>query len=312
MGVFLQNRYAINESFDLTTGLRLAHFRADAGSISDPVDGSQSSYSQDWTEPVGNLRLGWTPVPEQWRVYAGISQGFRAPNLSDLTRFDSARTNEFEIPSTDLDPEHYTQYELGARFRTPILSLEGSVYYTDIEDQIQRLLTGNVNEYGEHEVSKGNVGDGEIHGVEVKGNWQFAESWQAYGHFAWLDGEISTEAQVGLPPVDDYHSRMMPTNYRLGLRYQGGGAYDWWAESEVVRVQDADRLSLSDKNDTGRIPPGGTPGYTLWHIRGGIELSGKLLLNLALENLLDENYRIHGSGQNEPGRNFIVSVDYNF
>ena len=312
VGVFLQNRYPIGAEVDLTTGLRLSYFKADADSISNAADGSEYSYQQDWTEPVGNVRLGWTPVPDQWRLYAGISQGFRAPNLSDLTRLDSARSNEFEIPSTDLDPEHYTQYEMGARYRNPTLALEGAVYYTDIEDQIQRLLTGNVNEDGEQEVTKGNVGDGEIYGVELKADWLFAERWQAYGHFAWLDGEISTEAQVGLASVDDYHSRTMPTNYRLGLRYRSESRYNWWAESEVVRVTKADRLSLSDRNDLERIPPGGTPGYTLWHIRGGIELTRKLLLNLALENLLDENYRVHGSGQNEPGRNFVAALDFMF
>jgi hemoglobin/transferrin/lactoferrin receptor protein len=311
-GVFLQNRYAISADVDTTVGLRLAYFRADAGKISDPVDGSQYSYQQDWTEPVANLRLGWTAMPEKLRLYAGISQGFRAPNLSDLTRFDSARSDEFEIPATDLDPEQYVQYELGARYRTPALVLEGAVYYTDIKDQIQRLLTGNVNEEGENEVTKANVGDGDIYGLELKASWLFAEQWLAYGHFAWLDGRISTEAQVGSPPLEDYHSRMMPTNYRLGVRYESEGTRRWWAESEVVVVEKADRLSLRDLGDTQRIPPGGTPGYTLWHVRGGVELTDHMVLDLALENLLDENYRVHGSGQNEPGRNFVVSVDYAF
>jgi hemoglobin/transferrin/lactoferrin receptor protein len=312
VGVFLQNRYAISEAFAITTGLRLSYFKVDAGRISDPVDGSPFSYRQDWTQPVGNVRVAWTPDPDRWRLFAGISQGFRAPNLSDLTRFDSARSNEFEIPSTDLDPEEYTQFELGARYRTPALALEGAVYYTDIEHQIQRLLTGNTNEDGEQEVTKANVGDGEIYGVELKASWVFAENWQAFGHFAWLDGEISAEAQVGLPSEDDYHSRMMPTNYRLGLRYSSESTYRWWAESDIVRMEDADRLSLTDMTDTDRIPPGGTPGYTLWNIRSGIELTSKLLLNLAFENLLDENYRVHGSGQNEPGRNFVLAVDYRF
>jgi hemoglobin/transferrin/lactoferrin receptor protein len=312
VGVFLQDRYAISAVTDITAGLRLAYFEVDAGRIIDPLDGSEFSYQQNWTEPVGNLRLGWTPVPDQWRLYTGISQGFRAPNLSDLTRFDTARSNEFEIPSTDLDPERYIQYEVGARYRTPTLAVEGAVYYTDIRNQIQRLLTGNVNEDGEEEVTKANVGDGEMYGVELKANWQFAEQWVVFGHFAWLDGEISTEAQVGSTPVDDYHSRMMPTNYRLGLRYQSGGAHNWWLESDVVQVEKADRLSLRDERDTQRIPPGGTPGYTLWNIRGGFDLTTKLLVNLALENLLDENYRVHGSGQNEPGRNFVVTVDYRF
>jgi len=311
-GVFLQNRYAISDQVDTTAGLRLAHFRADAGKISDPVDGTPYSYHQEWTEPVGNLRLGWTPIAEQLRLYAGISQGFRAPNLSDLTRFDSARSDEFEIPATDLDPEHFVQYEVGARYRTDTLVLEGAVYYTDVKDQIQRLLTGNLNEEGDREVTKANVGDGEIHGAELKASWLFADQWQAYGHAAWLDGKVSTEAQVGSPSLDDYPSRMMPTNYRLGVRFQSQGTWRWWAESEVVLVQKADRLSLADMGDTQRIPPGGTPGYTLWHIRAGAELTDNIVVNLALENLLDEDYRVHGSGQNEPGRNFVVSVDYGF
>ena len=310
MGLFVQNLYTFNDSLDLITGIRLAHFRVDAGRIAEPVDGSEYSYKEDWTEPVGNVRLGWSPVVDQWRIYGGISQGFRAPNLSDLTRFDSARSNEFEIPSVDLDPERYVQYELGTRFRTPTLDVEGAVYYTDIEDQIQRLLTGNVNESGEMEMTKANVGNGELYGLELKANWQFTEQWAAFGHFAWMDGEISTEARVGSPPVDDYHSRTMPTNYRLGLRYFSGGARNWWFEPEAIVVEKADRLSLRDMSDTQRIPPGGTPGYTLLNLRGGLDLTENLVVYLSLENLLDEDYRVHGSGQNEPGRNFIVSVDY--
>ncbi|MFN2165986.1 MAG: hypothetical protein ACK2U9_06965, partial [Anaerolineae bacterium] len=117
---------------------------------------------------------------------------------------------------------------------------------------------------------------------------------------------------VGAPTVDDNHSRMMPTNYRLGVRYENPGERHWWVESEIVRVEKADRLSLRDEGDTQRIPPGGTPGYTLCHVRGGLDLTENLSLNLALENLLDENYRIHGSGQNEPGLNFVAAVDYKF
>jgi len=312
VGVFLQYRYQFSERLDMTAGIRAGYFKVDAGSISDPHTGSRYSYQDSWTAPVGNVRLGWSPVPDRWRIYGGVSQGFRAPNLSDLTRFDTARSNEFEIPAVGLDPEHYLSYELGARFYSDVLEVEGAVYYTDIRDQIKRLLTGNTNDDGQQEVTKANVGDGEIYGLELKLNWSLSSQWLVFGHFAWLDGEISNEAQVGVESIDDYHDRMMPTNYRLGLRYQGTTARKWWAESEVVRVYDADRLSLRDESDTQRIPPGGTPGYTLWHIRGGLELVDGLDLVMVLENLTNKNYRIHGSGQNETGRNLILSIDYAF
>jgi hemoglobin/transferrin/lactoferrin receptor protein len=250
------------------------------------------------------------PVEDTVYLFAGISQGFRAPNLSDLTRFDTARSNEFEVPSVDLDPEEYVSYEIGGRFTAGGLQLEAMAYYTDIQDQIQRLLTGEQTPDGDNIVTKANVGDGELYGFESSLRWRFSEHWEAFGHFAWLDGDISAEAQVGSPSQTDNHSRMMPTNARLGLRYQSYAPRSWWVESEVVLVDDADKLSMRDKADTERIPPGGTPGYTLWNLRGGMDLSDSFKLNASLDNLLDDNYRVHGSGQNEPGRNAILTLTY--
>ena len=309
-GAFVQTRYDLADTVDLTASVRLGYFEVDAGKIADPADGTPFSYQQDWTEPVGNVRLGWMPARDRVYLFAGVSQGFRAPNLSDLTRFDTARSNELEVPSVDVDPEEYVSYEIGGRFSAGGLELEGMVYYTDIEDQIQRLATGVVTPDGDELVTKANVGDGELYGFESSLRWRFAEHWEAFGHFAWLDGDISSEAQAGGQSVTDNHSRMMPTNARLGLRYQSYAPRNWWVESEVVLVDDADKLSLRDERDTQRIPPGGTPGYTLWHLRGGMDLSKHFKLNASLENLLDDNYRVHGSGQNEPGRNAILTLTY--
>jgi len=311
-GIFAQNLYHFGASVELTTGVRLGYFAANAGSISDPVDGTEFSYHQDWLEPVGSIRLGWAAVPDQVYLYGGISQGFRAPNLSDLTRYDTARSNEFEVPSADLDPERFTSYELGSRFSAQGLNVDVAAYYTDIQDQIQRLLTGRVNADGENEITKANVGNGEIYGFEVKINWVPTENWQLFGTYAWLDGRVDNEAQVGAPTVRDYPSRLMPANYRVGLQYQPESALNWWAETEIIGAEDANKLSLQDQTDTQRIPPGGTPGYTVWTVRGGLDLGANLDLVLALENVMDENYRVHGSGQNEPGRNIIVALEYSF
>ena len=78
-----------------------------------------------------------------------------------------------------------------------------AAYYTDIQDQIQRLLTGRVNADGENEITKANVGNGEIYGFEVKINWVPTENWQLFGTYAWLDGRVDNEAQVGAPTVRD-------------------------------------------------------------------------------------------------------------
>jgi outer membrane receptor protein involved in Fe transport len=35
-------------------------------------------------------------------------------------------------------------------------------------------------------------------------------------------------------------------------------------------------------------------------------------MGVAIDNLLDTDYRVHASGNNEAGRNFIISLDMRF
>ena len=82
--------------------------------------------------------------------------------------------------------------------------------------------------------------------------------------------------------------------------------------STQVQLTKQDNLNTRDRGDTQRIPPGGTPGYAVFNLRYGYQLSEALLLTLALENVTDEEYRIHGSGQNEPGINFVFGASMTF
>jgi hemoglobin/transferrin/lactoferrin receptor protein len=43
-------------------------------------------------------------------------------------------------------------------------------------------------------------------------------------------------------------------------------------------------------------------------LRSQWRVTDRATVSLAVENLTDEDYRIHGSGVNEPGRNVIASV----
>ena len=101
----------------------------------------------------------------------------------------------------------------------------------------------------------------------------------------------------------------MPRTGNLGLRRH---LNRFWIEGLVTAVDDQDKLALRDVTDTERIPPGGTPGYTVYTLRGGITLRRAFELGVGLENLTDKNYRVHGSGQNEPGRNLVLSLNATF
>ena len=70
-----------------------------------------------------------------------------------------------------------------------------------------------------------------------------------------------------------------------------------------------DRITAADQAaDNQRIPTGGTPGYVVASLRAGWQVNEHLDFTAGLENLTNEDYRSHGSGQNEPGLGGILGA----
>ena len=104
---------------------------------------------------------------------------------------------------------------------------------------------------------------------------------------------------------------MSSVTFNAGLRWRHP-AWHVWAEFATSLAGKQDRLSANDKLDTQRIPPGGTPAYGVYHLRAGWDPCTHTSLSVALENLTDEDYRIHGSGIGEPGRSVVVGAQFRF
>ena len=309
VGVFAQDEMQLAEDLDGIAGVRYTYTSVDAGRFEDPVTGNAASYSGDWNNLSLSGRLLYD-LARDANLFAGVSQGFRAPNLSDLTRLDIARSDEVEVPSTDLDAEQFLSFEAGARL-TGERAFTGqlSVFHTLIDDLIQRTPTGETNEDGIL-VRKTNSGDGYVQGVEAEGRLELAETFSLRGMITWMKGEI--DAYLSSEPVltEDNLSRVMPLTGQIALRHTPSDK--GWVEFVFAAGDDQDDLSDSDRRDTERIPPGGNVSYEVFTLRGNVALAEDLNLSLAVENLFDQEYRLLGSGVNEPGRNFVAAVDVRF
>ncbi|MDI6774847.1 MAG: TonB-dependent receptor [Verrucomicrobiota bacterium] len=296
---------------DVVPGARYTFARADADQVEDPVSGDRMTVEDDWNTVVGSLRF-LVPLSDDRRhvVFAGASQGFRAPNLSDLTRLDIARSSEIETPSPDLDPEEYVAWEIGLKSRFERLTSRVGYYYTMIDKMILRAPTGrSIDEYAE--VTKKNSGQGYIQGIELAETLRLTPQWSARVSAAWMDGQVDAYPTSDAVKERDYISRLMPPTAEVTLRRQTEtGKY--WCEAVGKLAAKADKLSADDERDIQRIPPGGTPGYAVCHVRAGARLIDGPGVTVALENVLDEDYRIHGSGVNEPGRNLVLAADWTF
>lgn len=311
LGLFVQDTIEIGSGGTLVTpGARYTRAELDADRMLDPASGEATAKSDDWDEVTGSLRL-LQPFGEEDRraLFAGLSQGFRAPNLSDLTRLDIARSNEIETPVDDLSPEQFVSLEIGARARGEGYTAEAAWYYTWIDDLIVRTPTGREID-GAAEVTKRNSGRGFVQGVELMVSYDVTEAWQVRLSGTWMEGEADTYSSSSAEKTRDYLSRVMPLTGQLALRWTPGQTF--WIEAVFDAAGDADKLAEADKRDTQRIPPGGTPGYVVCALRSHFMITDSVSLSLTVENLTDEDYRIHGSGVNEPGRQLVAGLSCAF
>jgi hemoglobin/transferrin/lactoferrin receptor protein len=312
-GVFVQDAIPAGAA-TITAGARFTWASAEADRVDDPTvpgtnpatPGNVISIDDDWTSVVGSLRAV-VPASETVNLFGGVSQAFRAPNLSDLTRLDD--TSGVETPSPGLDPEEYLTADVGVRVRRETWDLQAAVWRTWIDGQIVPSPTGALIG-GTPEVRKDNVGDGWAHGVEIEAAWRPAPSWTLAGGFTWMEGEVDQLLPSGVE-VREPLSRMMPTTVVLTGTLAPPEAR-WRAWASVRAADEQDELSLKDATDARRIPPGGTPGYAVASVGFGYDIGEHVRASLVLENLFDKDYRIHGSGVNEPGRNLVAAVEFAF
>jgi hemoglobin/transferrin/lactoferrin receptor protein len=301
LGAYLQAETSLSDHWDLIAGSRVSRNEAKIGRFEDPATGKAASFSDAWTSLVSSVHLSRNLTEDAaWQLLAGVSQSFRAPNLGDLSRYGSSRSDETEVAATSLEPERFLTCEVGVEGSEGPFSISTSVYHTWIKNYITSTPTGRITD-GLTEVTKRNSGRGGVFGLELAGSWRWNDEWALTGNLAYLRGDLESYIDAAsFETLEEPLSRVQPLTVNLALRWDSPERR-WWGEFACTMVDSADRLSRADREDTQRIPPGGTPGYALLGLRGGCVINDHLRASLALENLLDQAYRTHGSGSNEPG-----------
>jgi hemoglobin/transferrin/lactoferrin receptor protein len=297
-GAYAQYLWKPIERLEITGGARYTYANASLGRYAGGED-----KSQNWDDIVGSLR-GIYSLDQGWSVYGGISQAFRAPNLNDLSGNLTAKSTSTALGSVNLDSEKFLTYELGTKHQTETTSLGFSAYYTDVKDVISNVFTDKTLATS----IATNAGDGYIYGFELEGAWRFHPQWTLSGFAAWQEGETESPTIVGGEVEKKPNARTLPLSGSVALRWaDASGKY--WVEGRVLAAAREDRVSDADQLvDNQRTPTDGTPSYVVTSLRAGWHATENLDLTCGIENLTDEDYRNHGSGQNEAGINGIFGV----
>ena len=239
------------------------------------------------------------------------SSAFRAPNVDDLSKvFESVQGSVF-VPNPNLKAEYAYNGELGiSRVLSEGLSLQATGYYTLLKNALT-VGTGTFN--GADSV----IYDGQLSQVMTTTN---AGKACVYGFEAMLSGKMN-----------DHLSMMATVNYTKGRNVTKNLPLDHIPPvfGKLAMVYSIGKLRtelfmnysgwkrLADYNMAGEdnfayATPYGMPSWATVNARVNYNFSRQVSLQVACENILDQNYRNYASNISAPGRNFIVTLRGSF
>ncbi len=284
----------------------------------DQYDVEQVTYDNQ-TDSDGvspNIGLNYDFHPN-WRLTLGYAQAMRGKEVGDA--FTLAQAPDWVSIDPDLDAEKVDNTEIGLNYHDEHWQVTASVYQSDIDDVIYDQLGRGV--YFE------NIGQLETKGFELKAVYWY-EDWRVQASYSNNDAELNGNTVEGYEHIGLANARGdtlgLNVNYALSDNLEMG-----WNFSYVSDLNDIEVLQRGV--EIGWIEQTQTidkPGYQVHDIYvQWVPLNSEsLTVNLAVQNLFNEQYRDHSSvgdynkikgwegvaGLYEAGRDIRVSMTYQF
>jgi hemoglobin/transferrin/lactoferrin receptor protein len=308
---YATHTWEISEKLILNDGLRASYVRLNAAFVNKTFFPFPfADIAQQHMALNGNLGLIYIPN-KLWRMSITGSTAFRAPNVDDLSKVFESVQGSVLVPNPNLKAEYAYNGEFGiSRVLSEGLSLQATGYYTLLKNALT-VGTGTFN--GADSV----VYDGQLSQVMTTTN---AGRAYVYGFEAMLSGKLNDHLSMmatvnytkgrnvtdsipldHIPPIFGKISMV----YTLGkLRTELFMNYSGWKRLSDYNLQGEDNVAYAT--------PFGMPSWATVNARVNYNFSRQVSLQVACENILDQNYRNFASNISAPGRNFIVTLRGNF
>jgi len=265
---------------------------------------------QNHTALSGNLGLVYMPV-NSLRIALNGATGFRSPNVDDMSKvFESAGGEQLVVPNPNLKPEYTYNLDLGITYiYNNWLKLEASGFYTWFRNAIvldkftfngsdQIVYNGDTTNV----VAPQNKAKAYVYGFQAAATAELHPHVTLYGTVNYTYGRYYGADGVELP-LD----HVPPVFGKVSARYKPGrlstefyALFNGW---KYIK----DYNPLGEDNHQYATPEGMPAWYTL-NLRAGYEINRYLGVEMALENMLDYNYRNFASGIHAPGRNLVFTL----
>ena len=312
-GVFLNDEIRLsNDKLIVTPGIRFDHYSMDPNGALKSDDTPFAKIEENHT----SLNLGALyHLSEETSLFFQYGQGFKVPayDLAYIEHYLQASSSYIYqiIPADDLSPEESETYEIGIRNRGENFGFDAAIYKNEFESFLEVALINSetvlnpdmsfshVFETFQYQ----NIDSVTIDGAEVAITYYTDVGFSLFANASYQDGKNNT--------TNEYINTISPFKGLAGFNYESAN----WSTAVYINWAQA----MKKVNEGGLE----SKSYESVDWLFNYEFSSDLVLNLAVNNLFDEEYVRHLSvagraadtetaAFTEPGRNASFSLKYRF
>ena len=249
------------------------------------------------------------------RINSNLSSGFRAPNFDDGAKIfeSSSATRRLVVPNPDIKPEYTYNIDLGVSQTLNRVSYEVNAFYTGFQNAI---ATAPFELNGEDSVLYNGVMSAVYASQNIRKAYSMGfnarlkinildfllfENTLSYSYGRYKVADDSKIPLDHIPPVFGKSSVSFSHQKFSGEIY---ALYNGWKKMK--------NFNLEGEDNSQYATPDGMPSWFTINCRATYSITPNIMLQGAIENILDRNYRYFASGFSAPGRNFVFALRASF
>lgn len=323
--IYATHAWEISEHWILSDGIRFNFVQLDA-LFNDRTffPFPYNSVTQSHQALNGNVGVVYAPGHD-WKFSLLGSTGFRAPNVDDLAKvFESAAPTFDEngnllqfgnlvVPNPNLKPEVTYNIDLGiSKTVDEKVNISTTTFYTSYQNALTigpSSLNGASVVFFEGDssnvVSMQNTARAYLYGINAQLTANVTRAFSFTSSINYTYARITDQGEE--TPLDHIPPVYGRTSFNLQLRRFRGEffvMYNGWKRIEDYRLGAEDNEAFAT--------PFGMPSWYTLNVRTSTQLHEHLTLQVAIENILDANYRMFSSNVSAPGRNLMVTLRGSF
>jgi hemoglobin/transferrin/lactoferrin receptor protein len=305
--LYVQDHWQLNTDLLISFGVRFDQYDLEQETYNNSTD-------SDGVSP--NIGVHYT-INDNWQLTAGYAQAMRGKEVGDAFTLEQAA--DWVSIAPELNAEEVENTELGITYHDEHWQVTASIYQSEIDDVILDQLGRGI--YYE------NIGQLKTDGFEFKAAY-WLENMQIIASYSNNDAELNGDTVEGYEHIGLANARGdtwgLNVNYSLSDDIEFGWNFNYVEDLNNIEVLQRG-VAIGWIDETQIINKDGYSVHDIY-VQWQPLSSDTLTVNVAVQNLFNEQYRDHSSvgdynniagwegiaGLYEAGRDVRISLSYRF